>query len=593
MQNGSEAGASPAVPHDAADGEQRLRDLRTLRELLVGPEQSAISRIEERLAQLELTPEEVADLLPQAIALRAARDEQLARALGPTLERAFSESVQRNPQQLADAIYPTLGPAIRKAIAEAISAMVASINRAMQLGLSPQGLRWRFEAWRKGVPFGQLVLQRTLVYRVEQAYLIHSETGLLLTHVAAPDLAAPDADVISGMLTAIRDFVGDSFESRAAGGLRAFTVGDVTMLVEPGPRAMLAVTVRGEHPPSLVTRLQTTLELIHLRFARELAAFTGDNAPFEAARPLLGECLETVLDERGRGRTGAVPRIAWGIAAAVLLVLTVLHFREERAWRRARTAVAAEPGWVTLHASRFLRSWRFDGLRDPAARTPAEVLAAAGFDTTRVHSTWRSFRSADPDVLLTRAREVLSPPPTISMDVVGGALVLAGTAPTTWLENLRDVTLPGTPSIIMDAVTFRLPAPHDTIATTIGRTRILFVVGSAELSAEAQRQLTALADAWATARSAAGDRWAVRLTATGRTDTTGSAEMNRRLSDDRARAVAQHLALRGVDPAVVVPVGIGTSAPLEAPDLQERARINRSVSFSLSLVPRAGILSRR
>jgi len=281
MDNGTDA-APPNGSPAHGDGDQRVRDLRELRTLLVGREQHAISDLEERIEALDLTAAEVAELLPEAIALRAGRDEQLARALGPTLERAFGESVQRNPRQLAEAIYPTLGPAIRKAIAEAIGGLVAGLNRAMQLSLSPQGLRWRFEAWRAGIPFGQLVLQRSLVYRVEQVYLIHGETGLLLAHVAAPDLPAPDADVISGMLTAIRDFVGDSFRSNAGGGLRMFTVGDVTMLVEPGPRAVVAATVRGQHPPTLLTRLQSTLELIHLRFARPLSQFDGNDAPFES-----------------------------------------------------------------------------------------------------------------------------------------------------------------------------------------------------------------------------------------------------------------------------------------------------------------------
>jgi OOP family OmpA-OmpF porin len=108
-----------------------------------------------------------------------------------------------------------LGPAIRKAITEAIAGLVAGINRALDESLSARGLAWRWEAWRSGVPYPQIVMKHALVYRVEQVYLIHAETGLLLAHVTAPDLAAPDADVISGV-TAIRDFVGDALERAPA-----------------------------------------------------------------------------------------------------------------------------------------------------------------------------------------------------------------------------------------------------------------------------------------------------------------------------------------------------------------------------------------
>ncbi|MDH4044645.1 MAG: OmpA family protein, partial [Gemmatimonadota bacterium] len=284
--------AAPVTTPDPATAE----DFAALRALLLSPEQHEIAELRRRLDALGVTAEELAASLPEAIALRAGQDDRLARALGPTLETAFSESVRRNPQQIADAIYPALGPAIRKAITEAIAGLVTTINRSLESSLSIRGLKWRIEAWRSGVPYGQIVMKHALVYRVEQVYLIEAESGLLLSHVTAPDLAAPDADVISGMLTAIRDFVGDSFEPRADGGLRTFSVGDVTVLVEAGPRALLAAVVRGQHPPALLEKLQVTLELIHLRFAGPFARFDGDSAPFDAARPVLAECLETVVD---------------------------------------------------------------------------------------------------------------------------------------------------------------------------------------------------------------------------------------------------------------------------------------------------------
>src|SRR5262249_1816200 len=170
------------------------------------------------------------------IVLRTNRDRQLARALAPTVEGAISESVRRNPREIASAIFPVLGPAIRKAIAETLAGLVASINSTIEHSLSPPGLKWRLAAWRTGVPYAQIVLKHALIYRVEQVFLIHAETGLLLSHAWAPDLQASDPDLISGMLTAIRDFVADSFSrERDAGGLRRFSVGELTVMVEQGP----------------------------------------------------------------------------------------------------------------------------------------------------------------------------------------------------------------------------------------------------------------------------------------------------------------------------------------------------------------------
>ena len=106
---------------------------------------------------------------------------------------------QKNPQPLADAIFPIMGPAIRKAISTALSGMVQNFNQTLTHSMSAQGLSWRWEALRTGRSFSEVVLVRTLLFRVEQVFLIHKETGLLLCQVSAPNAAMQDADMVSGM----------------------------------------------------------------------------------------------------------------------------------------------------------------------------------------------------------------------------------------------------------------------------------------------------------------------------------------------------------------------------------------------------------
>jgi OOP family OmpA-OmpF porin len=203
-----------------------------LRQLLVGPERQQLDELADRVEEVAITPQTLADQLPEAIALSSSRDRQLGRALAPTVEAALRESIRRNPREIATAIFPVLGPAIRKAIAETMAGLVRSINSAVEHSFSVQGLKWRVEAWRTGVRYPEVVIKHALVYRVEQVFLIHAETGLLLAHVTAPDLKVPDADLISGMLTAIQDFVRDSFRPGEGGTLTGFTVGEHTVHVE-------------------------------------------------------------------------------------------------------------------------------------------------------------------------------------------------------------------------------------------------------------------------------------------------------------------------------------------------------------------------
>lgn len=575
---------SPGGGFDAA-----AADLAELRELILGAERRRLEELERRLDAAGLTREELAELLPEAIALRAGRDRQLARALAPTVESAIGESVRRNPRPIATAIFPVLGPAIRKAIAEALAGLVSSINHALEHSLSPRGIRWRLEAWRTGVPYAQIVLRHALVYRVEQVFLIHADTGLLLAHAWLPELSADNADLISGMLTAIRDFVADSFSpEREVGGLRRFSVGELTVMVEQGPQAHLAAVVRGEAPDTLVARLQDTLETVHLQFAGALADFDGDTAAFAPARPLLEDCLATVVSTDRAGAREASRRawLPWMVGALlVVLVLGALAVRSRMRWDQAVARLRAEPGLVLTEAERGWGRWRFAGLRDPLAPEPAALLAAMGADTTRMEQRWEPYLSLRPELTLARARRSLSPPGGTELTLAGDTLRASGTAPLGWVAGARAAGLPpGVAALDLSAVALDIPEELAALGQAVEGERVLFEVGSSALGAGARASAGRVAETFARLESGAaalGARAALELV--GRTDPTGSDAANQALSRDRAEAVLRLLAARGVPRAATRVVAVGTSRPLPAADPAEQARINRSVSFQVSL----------
>ena len=558
------------------------QELSELRELILGPERRRLRELERRL-EAGATPEELAELLPEAIALRAGRDRQLARALAPTVERAISESVRRNPREIASAIFPVLGPAIRKAIAETLAGLVASINSKIEDSLSPRGLRWRVEAWRTGVPYAQIVLKHALVYRVEQVFLIHAETGLLLSHAWAPDLAASDPDLISGMLTAIRDFVADSFSpERDAGGLRQFSVGELTVMVEQGPRAMIAAVVRGQAPDTLLTKLQDTVETIHLQFFAPLADFDGDTAPLAGVRPLLEECLATVV-ATGRERTGRrAVWLPWAIAALlVILVVGGIAWRSHQRWSRAVAQLRSEPGIVLVRAERSGR-WSFTGLRDPMAADPSTLLATAGVDTATVEQHWERYLSLQPQLVLARARAALSPPAGVTLVLAGDTLRLRGSASLRWFATTaRTAGLPpGVAVLDLSRVTPDIPPELAGRVADVERERILFGVGSAALDSPARAALTRVAAALVRVQTAAAVLGAgATIELAGRTDPTGTDAANQTLSRERAETVLAALAERGTSPADVRVSALGTTQPLA----QGNPALNRSVSFTVSL----------
>ncbi len=379
-------------------------DYTRLRELLVGPEQSRLEELQRRLDDRQLRTEDLSQIVAEAIALRARRDHSLQRALNPLIEEAVRISVKRDPAALADALYPMIGEAVRKSVANALSDLAESINQTLERRLSFESLKWRIEGWRTGRDFGEIVLTRSLGYRVEQVFLIHRETGLLLQHVSRSDEVL-DSDMVSGMLTAIQDFVRDSFGGKGGKGMRSVEMDDgLNLWAQHGPTTILAAVVSGTPPPELHDRLQQTLERVEAECAPLLTPFHGDAAAFTAARPPLESCL---LGQQGQKAAKRSRYFFVVFAVAVVLAIGLGFFliaRSHRRWDHLVERLRNEPGIVLTGADRFWWGRRYElvGLRDPLSTDPDKLIRASGVNPQRVTSRWEPYVSLDGKFTLSR-----------------------------------------------------------------------------------------------------------------------------------------------------------------------------------------------
>ncbi len=311
-------------------------DLTILRSLLLSPEQIDIAKLKERLDNPMIRADEISRVLAEAIVIRASKDKKLAQALLPTIEQTIKDSVRKDPKFMADAIFPVIGPALRKAISESIRAMVQSLNQTLSYAFSWQGLKWRLESLRTGKPFAEIVMLHTLIYRVEQIFLIHRETGLVLQHVATASAGVKDVDMVSGMLTAIQEFVRDSFDVKENQVLGSLNIGEFTIWVEHGSQAALAAVIQGNPPEDLRRILEEALEKIEFEQSQVLHSFDGDVTPFEASRYHLESCLLEVKSETKksaskavarkarRGKRGKEPGLIWWIIGAAIACLFII-----------------------------------------------------------------------------------------------------------------------------------------------------------------------------------------------------------------------------------------------------------------------------
>ena len=504
-------------------------------------------------------------------------DARLAEALRPTVTDALRRSIRDEPRVWAEVFFPILLPAIRMAVTSALRDMLASLNQILERSLSLQSWRWRFEAWRTGKPFAEVVLLRTLVYRVEQILLVDRHTGLLLASVAADAITPKDTVLVSAMLTALQDFISDSFEVDRNAGIRELYVGDFSLVVEQGSRAALAAAVRGNAPVELRETFRAAIDLIHQEFGTALRDFRGDPKPFERTRTILEGCLQSQYNRPRNPRNTWL----WAATAAMVLALAVwLGFRvvEGRRWDRAVAAVRNTHGISVTLSNRQFGHYTLEGLRDPLATSPETLLANHGIDVRKVSLRFRPFLSLEPDLVVKRARAVLDAPPSVSPSLDQGILRLTGTASHAWILKARnagpELVLTGIRKVQTGGL---IDTDLEALRAEIETTRVLFATGSSVIAPEQAQVAKVLADRiqrWIQGARMIGRK--PRLDLTGYSDRTGSEPTNLPLSRARAERVAEFLAGQGIGREWLVVRGGGESTDNSADAAHQRTVMIRA-----------------
>lgn len=530
-------------------------DWTQLRTLLLSPEQTQLDEIRERLDNRGILPHEVSRVLPEAFAMRGETDQHLSNVLTPYVENGFVATIRKSPRTIVDAIAPILGPAIRQAIARALQSMTQSFNHSLDESLSTRGLRWRLEAWRTGRPFAEVVLLHTLRYRVEQVFLIHRETGLLLHHVAAEGAVVQDQQVLSGMLTAIQSYVRDSFGASPDQTLDHFRVGEWTVWIEQGSHAYVAGVVRGTPPETLREDFQAALDDIHARQPDALTHFDGDAAPFKTAQTCLESCLHAHYEPPPRP---SVLKL-WILGGTVILLLSwwgVMAYHAHARWSNLLAELGAEPGIVVTMAKSTLTGYHLEGLRDPLAKDPSAMVVEAGLQPSGITAVWSPYYSLDPQLVETRAHSILHSPKTVKLSVEGDTLIATGAASIEWARETRRLAtlVPGI-SLYRDEGLVTISIPD--LLERVNQTVVRFRSGSSIVEPSEHAALGAVSIALREldqAASQSGQR--MRLEVLGSTDDTGPVTRNIQLSEERARAVLVALGGEQLGEATTVIAGI-------------------------------------
>jgi hypothetical protein len=126
---------------------------------------------------------------------------------------------------------------------------------------------------------------------IEDVFIISNE-GLLLAHRSKelhPDM---DDDILGSMLTAVQDFVKDSFKDKSKFGLKRLDFGDSVIHIKRGKHIYTAVILSGKEPTDLDNSLGKLVTKIESEYESVFDAWDGDLEALRGLKDMLDDLLK-------------------------------------------------------------------------------------------------------------------------------------------------------------------------------------------------------------------------------------------------------------------------------------------------------------
>jgi len=374
-----------------------------LRQIIVGDNAEQLNKLKERIENVESRAQDVSEVLATAIDVGIKKDDQLLNSLKAPVSESIKKAIRAEPVEYAEILYPVMGPSIRRAISQAISSLLITINHSIESATSVQGIALKIKSMRTGVPYEQLVLRQSISYQIEHIYLIDRDSGLKITEIASDDSQTLDSDAVTAMFSAIQSFVQDSFSHNEEDRLTDLKVGEHNVWIVHGPKAMLACVIYGSAPQSLRLHLYDVLDSISINYGPQLASFDGDSSGFIN----INEELESVFEVQsangsvGKGQKVKALLLKVFVSTMLLLALGYGFYTWIDGARKLNTVehyLDQTPGLFVTSLARENGKILIRGLKDPLAELPYNQLTLNGIDVEDIELEVSPFRSLDPEI---------------------------------------------------------------------------------------------------------------------------------------------------------------------------------------------------
>lgn len=633
--------------------------LEELRHLLLAPEQAELGTLKERLDQLKIEPAEVAQVLSEAIRLRGGENSDLRTALAPIIgdnfkdrfpkafkqavsqdknriaevvsplffptvkeefqkefPKTFLQSVKANPDAVADAVYPILLPAIKKLVQKQVAEVKELVQsqvafffqseigkrvQAINQANSPfRRLQWGLQSLWTGRSYEEVRNAHLLArVKVTHVFLIHSKSGLLISHVSSPGEPEIAEDTVASMFAGIKTIfqkVGEKIErpSEIVSGenlsapleILPLTVNTKVVLAKGG-HAYLAVVLQGTPFDTWLTKVSETMNVIDQRFGEKLENFRGNLEGFEDTQPHLEELLTI-------GPTSTKPKqplLKWAIMG-VLTILALIYFwptdtaREkfvklvdQEKKKQTKLFITA----VDEEDTKFI----IQGLHDPSlthesVKITFENLAKeAGLPVNAIDLRIVPFLTLSTEHVEGLAKALLQPPHGVTLSITSeGKIDAAGLAPRDWISHFQQTAqlIPGISNVNIDKLQDESLESLKNLRDSIENFQVMFPPGTSGLTDTNDPAIDAIAQNINALNSLARELdTAFTIEIQGHASQEGSEQLNDVLSLRRATSVSQAFGLGPLSHITILTVAKGESTDTKS-NKDEKFSNNRRVS---------------
>ena len=483
--------------------------------------------------------------------IRLDRD-AIASALGPEMGKAIQEQVRLERDAMVDALYPVIGNTITKYLKEAIRA----INERVENALSPAGISRKIRARVQGVSEAELILQESIPFSIQAIFLIHKASGLVIAENQQSASQPLEADMIAGMLTAIRSFASDCIvQPGEVSELGEIDYDKYKIVMEVAGYCYLAAIIEGEPSKQFILNFRQTLGQLIQQHAKSIKSFDGDpdSVPTSIHRSL--EQLRDSASETKKRKPVILPLIGIGLLSLALIPFGFYLFNR-RIETIAKKALSTDPALAVyqLNVNAYRNQLELNGkLPSLYLKHRAEQLAQKAAPNRTLKNNIISVE-VPPDPTMTaaeveRVTDILNQMEgvTIVSQYQAGKVMVEGTiAQPAKAEHITQAfdRIPGVESVVNTAQLQQL-----TLAT-----RIYFDVGSTQIAPlDMEIKIIPI-------KRFLHQYPETHLRIIGHADPSGNDGENQQLALKRAKTVKTALSTQGIDPS-----RIEVSGTLELP----------------------------